>query len=162
MEISEESVVKDNSSRTTSLSSAFRMMSLVSADALVEEDEEHAHLPKTPCLKHSHLPVATPRKVSPQLTTFPEMPKLCPPPLPKSPTKSRPASPIKEGARFLQKDSNIPAIEWEGTTIDKRLESMESMLSTFRDTMGGTTFERKGLMDVIELLKAKSIFTPPE
>jgi hypothetical protein len=159
IQISEQPAI-NGISRVTSLSSAFQKISLVTTDESVDGNRELSQIPSTPLLKKSQLPLPTPRKLSPEPAQFHNIPSFRPPPLspPKSPTKSRPPSPNKEIVRFLNKDSNIPALEWDGQTLDKRLENMESMIATFRDTMGGTTFERKGLMDVIELLKAKSIF----
>jgi hypothetical protein len=170
MEISDESDV-NGKSRVTSLSSAFQKMSLVTTDKSgdgnkKQHQHQHQHQPqhpKTPLPKTSHLPLPTPKQTSPDPTPFPSILNFypAPPSPPKSPTKPRPTPPAKEALRYLNKESNIPALEWDGTTLDKRLDNMESMIATFRDTMGGTTFERKGLMDVIELLKAKSIFPYP-
>jgi hypothetical protein len=108
---------------------------------------------KTP--RHSQIPVSTPKKnLESSLVKFQSPP---PPTL----FKPRHSSPQKSPCRqlFLNKDSNVLApIAWDAAgAVEKRLESMQSIFENMKNQMEGTTFESKGMKDIIEMLKSRGM-----
>lgn len=113
------------------------------------DGDEKTHPPKTPRSRplYSHIPKPSPIKQTPE-------------PVPLSHSNVRPAvkswpqSPMK--AVFLNKDSNISFPAWEDpAAVSKRLEGMTEMMEKMASQMEGTTFEKKGMAEVLELYKAK-------
>lgn len=151
--------------RVASLAQALDQMAISFESAPPQQapkvNEDEARLSKTPNFT-SRIPTATPTKQIPSHTP-PETPSNLPvkPQMPitrpKSPTKtlSRASSPLKQ-PQFLSKDSNLRAPgQWDGSTLEAKMESMEKIFQSFKTQMEGTTFERSHMKEVLALFQAR-------
>lgn len=111
--------------------------------------------PKTPRhAQSSQIPISTPKKNLETSVVMLEVPTLSKPRANSSPQKS----PSRQ--LFLNKDTNLLApIAWDAQgALDKRLESMQNIFENMKSQMEGTTFESKGMKDIIELLKTRGLW----
>lgn len=157
-------LVSHKDSRVSSLSalnSAFSKVTLQDQPEL-EEDQCLSYCettgvlqPETPRpTQTSHIPVSTPKKIfEHSVVKFQALPTLSKPRANSSPQKS-PCRP-----RFMSKDTNLLApIAWEVQgAIENRLENMQNLFLTMKSQMDGTTFESKGMKEIIELLKTRGM-----
>ena len=132
--------IRKKSVRDFSLSTAMRGLTLKSWSCSADAEDAN------PSTSPSHIPKPLPVQVTPP------SPSWLPPKVPKTPKHS--ASPKK--LPFLTRDSRLQAWDTKG-----RLEDMEHLYSELKERMNGTTNERNGLEDALDIYKARSTWAFP-